>query len=186
MTKKSLARQQRDRQKKQAQSTQNQELDQAFLENNSSWDDLISLYKQLSTMLVSNLRMLVDTMQVPGVITYLEQSEFSETVILFNGIQRDFDTLAADLKAIYEKHQDKTGAVKDIDDFVDSIGIFEGYNNFMMRYDQIITPVYNQIVEKAGMALSKIQEAIQSEKVKHEAQDVSIVTDLAVKEPTAQ
>lgn len=194
MTKKSMARQKRDLASKEITRLRNtetpgeddnvfKELD-TFFENNTSWDDLSELYNNLAKRLVVNYEELIRLFKTPGLIMFLENEEFKETKILFEGIGRDFDQLSNALKLIHNRHKDYSGAAKNQDEMLLSIEIFEAYSNYTIRYDAIITPTYNTIVERAGKALGKINEAVVQEEKRHEDLNVNVVKDVEYREVT--
>lgn len=199
MTKKSIARQQRDlaaKEIKQVRAANNieegsesdnalKELE-AFFANNTSWDDLNELYNSSANRLVANYNELIQLFKTPGLLMFLENEEYKETKILFEGIGRDFDQLSSALKLIHDRHKDYKGAAKDQDEMLLSIEIFEAYGNYTVRYDAIITPTFNTIVERAGKALGKIDEAVNQEQRREDDLNVNIVKDVEYREVTVQ
>lgn len=191
MTKKSAARQERDAikkvQEKQQAGVALNETEQAveelskFYEVNTSWDDLNELYQKSAEQLAGSFDQLIQLYKTPGLLNFLEQEEYKETKIMFNGIMKDFEQLSEVLKAIHDRHKDYTGGAKTAEDFAFSIEIFEAYNNYTVRYDALITPIFNTIVERAGTALAKIDQAVRDEQERANAQDVNVVTDVEVK-----
>lgn len=198
MTKKSLARQRRDAIKKELKKDpttaaleddgleQAVEVVESFFNDNKSWDDLEQLYQQLARQLATNYSQLIELYKTPGLISFLEQSQYKETLILFKGIGKDFDALSKTLVAIHDRHKEYKGGTTDEAEFALSLEIFEAYENYSVRYDSIITPNFNIIVERAGFALEKINQAVQQERKKAEEQNVNVVTDVQVKDITKE
>lgn len=157
---------------------------ESFFNSNSSWDDLKELYQTSALQLTNNFENLVMLYNTAGLLQFLEADEASETKVLFEGIQKDFEKMARDLASIYEKHKDYTGAVKDEKEMVMSIEIFEAYGNYTVQYDAIISPTFVTLIERGGRALSKQQAVLQAEQQQIMDQDISIVKDVEFREVT--
>lgn len=193
MTKKSYARMQRDQLKKNSAEmlkasgidisdcSSEEDSMEKLLENNTTWDDLKELYQKSAEQLTGNYQVLIDLFKTPGLIPYLEQDEYRETLILFKGIQKDFEQLSSVLRLIYDRHAQRTGGAKTEDEFIESINIFEDYSNYTARYNALISPTFTTIVDRAGIALGKINEAVKAEQELRDNADVSIVKDVEFK-----
>ncbi len=179
MTQKSLARRQRDALAKDKAPDDDplHVLDELY-KNNTSWDELKELYMVNAKQLAGTYDALIQLYKTPGLIKYLENSEHKQTMILFNGIRRDFDQLSKDLINIYSTHKDYSGGVKNDEELARSIGVFENYNNYVVRYDALIRPIYDELVMKAGVAIEKINTIVQAQKQAQEDQDIAVVKDV--------
>lgn len=132
---------------------------QEYYDTNKSWDDLENLYKANASMLANNFSQLISLYKTPEMITFLESEDFTETKVMFSGVQKDFEEMSNRLVSIHDKHKGLTGGVTNEQEFNSSLLIFEEYNDFTEKYSALITPTYNSLMEKAGVALGKIKEA---------------------------
>lgn len=157
-----------------------------YLTNNTAWDDLKELYQKSAEQLTHNFASLISLFNTPGLIQFMNTHDFKETLILFKGIQKDFDKLSTILRDIYNDHKDYSGAVKDDEEFIKSIQVFEAYNGYTIQYDSLVTPTYTSILEKAQLALTLMQAAAKDLKEHHELTDVNIISDVDYKDAEPQ
>ena len=144
MTKKSMARQQRDALKK----------DQEELLKNNNWDELNSIYANACGLLASHAK-IGDVLRDQKLLALIE-----DRTLLAQNIQiltKDLKTMQEELRLIHETHKDKTGSA-DIDTIMLSLEIFEKYNLFMMRVDAVLRPTMLHIVEQTHAAEVKLAE----------------------------
>ncbi len=190
MTKKSLARLERDAKKKLADAKVQETIDttdpfanlEEFYNSNTCWTDLEQLYTKLAHQLAHNFSTLIESFKIPGVIQFLETDEYKETLVIFKTIQRDFNSMTELLTGIHASHKDKTGNAKDQEETSETIRIFEEYNQYVSRYDSIITPSYMLLMEKIGLALGKISAIGEEHKKAQEDLDITIVKDVEFRE----
>ena len=176
MTKKSLARQERDSIAKKS----HQELEQ-FYASNKGWDELNELYTSVATMLATSNDNLLKVYSNSDIVTNLSSEKAQEIQLTLDGIRKDFEQFANELVAIREMHKDKTGGIKNVDDSTKVIGIFESYNTFSGRYHAIITPNYTFLMQEAAFAEARLAASLDNS-----ATDPNVITDVVVKEPTEQ
>ena len=141
-----------------------------YYATNKSWDDLKNLYNANAQMLANNFSQLISLYKTPQMLDFLEKEDFKEIKIMFGGIQRDFEQMTNRLVSIADKHSNNNngtreflaGGVTNEEEFNNSLLIFEEYQDFTEKYSAIITPTYNTLMEKAGVALGKVKEATDS------------------------
>lgn len=114
----------------------------------ASWDTLTELYQSCAAYIVG-----------PGALSpYLRDRELCAKVKdqtkLVNNVQilsRDIKTYGERLMALYSRHKNKTGPVKDADDHMRLFQIFEEYVKWCSSYEAVVIPsvetVFAQLIE---------------------------------------
>lgn len=159
MTKKSEARQERDR--KQV------ELDQQ-LKGNNNWSDLHEQYAASQQLLVTPgaIAIALNNREIIACIDDLDT--FNTNVRTLTG---DLKSFSADLQSIYAQHKGRTGHA-DESNIMDAFRIVDLYSAFNMRYQAVILPVILHILEQTNAAEKKLQE--------HKATLMKVIVDSAV------
>lgn len=150
MTKKSLGRQQRD-----ADAKERKRLLENEMKDNRNWDDLHEQHANCQTLLLSSAGVGA-VITEHGLLPYI-----TDHVTLNANIQlltRDLGTLNAELKQIYAQHSAKTGSANE-DDVMQGFAIYELYVLWIERYNSLIPPTVNHILEMTAEAGSKKDEA---------------------------
>lgn len=148
MTKKSMARQQRDAVRKES---------DGHLKDNVIWDDLKDTYTACTQALGQHAAMAA-MLKRKEVFPYLKDS--SVTVSNIQSLTRDLKSLSEELLEIYKQHQDKSGGSDDPDEVIRSIQIFEQYHLFLQRQSAVIMPTAYHILEDFGQAEIAFNEAV--------------------------
>lgn len=176
MTKKSLARIERDRNA--------QELVK-LKKDNKCWDDMQSLYSSFSQALVGANAQLNEVYRIPGILEFIPRKD--EVTVALRGLSQDIRQFGAELSAIHSKHSDRTGGFSDEADMLTSIQVFEAYTNYQVRYDAVIMPTVTFLLEQAELALAVAAETAEASKQNEEAKrqselvDPTVVTDVEIK-----
>lgn len=173
MTKKSLARQERDKLK--AEMTKQQQ-------DNKCWDDMASLYNSFAEALVTANSQLNEIYKVPNLVNFIPKKD--EVIVALRGLSQDIRQFGTDLNTIHSRHKDRTGGFTDEEDMMASIQVFEEYTNYQVRYDAVIMPTVTFLLEQAELAFIRINEvatASQAEKEKADLVDPTVISDAIVK-----
>ena len=129
-----------------------------FFKTNTAWKDLKDLYTKHAQLIANTLSQLISLYKTPALIDFLEKDEFKENKILFTSVQKDIEVMSDRLVSIYNKHKDKpTEGVSTEEEFNESLLIFEEYKDFADKFNAIVMPTYQTLVEKAGIALGKVK-----------------------------
>lgn len=191
MTKKSPSRLERDAKAKAAgtkpekakKSDKQKELEFEQMRSKSrNWDDLQELYKGLSKLAVTKLIILNELYSTPGVKEHIEADKYAETLLQMKSITKDIDSMSISLKENHNRHANRTGGFTDTDDLMESISVFEVYQDISMHYASIIEPQLNALIATATDVITRIQEAVAIAKQESDIKNVNIVTDVNFKE----
>lgn len=159
MTKKSLARQQRDALKK----------DKAeHLKTNTIWDDLNATYSACAAALAQHAGIAV-MLRRTEVFPYL--ADYKVTVANIRAVTNDILKLHEELKEIHAQHANKTGGSDDPDEVVQSFQIYEQYTLFLQRHDAVVMPCVHHILEDFAAAEKRINELTAQRTAEQMAQD---------------
>lgn len=144
MTKKSLARQQRDAVEKQ-------------LQDNKCWDELNRIYESARVMLYqhTSIHALASNQQLQRCL-----ENPSSTANSIKILSKDLMSLNEQLCAIYAKHQGKTGGSQDPDEVWQSIIIGQEYAQLMETHTTVVQPTAFKILEDFQFAEKKLAQHI--------------------------
>lgn len=191
MTKKSPSRLERDAKAKAAgikpekakKSDKQKELEfEQMRAKSRNWDDLEELYKALSKLAVSKLIILNQLYSTPGVKEHVDADKYAETLLQMKSITKDIDSMSISLKENHDRHANRTGGFTDTDDLMESISVFEVYQDISMHYASIIEPQLNALIATATDVITRMQEAVTIAKQESDIKNVNIVTDVTFKE----
>lgn len=142
--------------------------------NLMSWEDLESIYEENTNMLIAANTSMADVYRLPGIIVNVPDKK--GTIDHIRGLAKDVRFFGDQLAKIHSDHAGKTGIVKDSDETVNAIKIYEGYVNWQQEYQSVIIPTITFLSEQAGFAAEEIEKAVG-------VLDPKVVTDVEVKEP---
>ena len=144
MTKKSMARQQRDAANKQ-------------LENNRCWDELNRIYESARVMLFQHtgIHTLASNQQLQACL-----ENPSSTANSIKILAKDLMDLNRQLTEIYHKHQGMVGGSQDPDEVWKSITIGQEYAQLMETHTSVVQPTAFKILEDFQYAEKKLVEKI--------------------------
>lgn len=172
MTKKSVARLERDEKKKAVEKMiKNPE------SNLMSWSDLDKIYEDNSQMLIQANQNMAEVFRFPGIIENVPDKK--GTIDHIRGLAKDVRFFGSELVKIKQQHEGKEGIVKDSDGTIEAIKIFEGYVHWQQEYHGVIIPTVTFLSEQAGLAAEEIEKA-------SGIQDPNVITDVVVKQPSEQ
>lgn len=151
MTKKSLARQARDAEKKK-QAKGMREFNDS-VKDNKSWDELEGIYQSAVELLHSHTNL-------AGFATNKDLlSQVTDKPTLVANMQQltgDLNVLSEELKQIHARHEGKAGGAKTPNDFLAAVEIFELYNLFMEKHQAVVIPTAMYITEQLEQAENKL------------------------------
>ncbi len=121
-----------------------------------SWNDLEGLFQACGNAIVEvgmGVNQLISS--VPNLEKLVENPK--EFLLSINGLKSDLDRFTDELAAIHAKHSDKSGAVKDDVELVESLNIFEDYTNFNIRFTALTLPTMTSITEQVGAVVERLR-----------------------------
>lgn len=166
MTKKSAARQERDRKEKQADS---------YLKNNTAWDELNQIGESIGQMLHDEAGGMAQMFSVPELLVSIQDP--LEVASRLKALDSDVNTFSNALEAIKKLHEDKAGSAKTAEENMSTIAIAEQYIQLEASYRATVFPNILFLSEKASEAVESVRAKLASQ-----ATDVNVITDVAVKE----
>lgn len=124
---------------------------------NHYWSDLDDLYAANANSIYTA------TTQVQYATNILKNSEHNtsrELVTTVDGLTRDLLSLSSDLTAIKELHINKVGMIKDGDELMTAIGIYESYKSIADRLQTVIFQPMLTITEFLALASQNMAKSI--------------------------
>ena len=171
MTKKSVGRLERDAKKKSI---------ETLMKDPSSdlmnWGDLDRIYTDNMSMLITANQNMADVFKIPGIINNVPDKK--GTVDHIRGLAKDVRFFGEELSKINIQHKEKSGIVKDSDETVEAIKVFEGYVNWQQEYHSVIIPTITFLSEQAGLAAEIVEK-------EEGLLDPKVISDVAAKEITS-
>ena len=165
MTKKSLARQERDRIAKGAKPAEM-----------CSWDEVNDLGRQCANLIAQDASIAQLGFQPQLVQHVADPAQLAKNLRV---LSTDLRTLHTELKMIRETHADRSGVARDVDDNMTAIGVHEKYVLWFERHSAIVAPISTAVAAQFSDAEQRLSQAQQSNMTAE--QDPSIVTDVEVK-----
>lgn len=117
-----------------------------------NWSDLRQMYVRNVDLMASTSGILLLTAQaelMAEVARITDIGAFTQTVKL---LTRDYKTLGDELKALGEMHIQRVGNSNDIEDMKIAFDITERYQVWMTRYESLIKPSTDMLLETLGQA----------------------------------
>lgn len=170
MTKKSAGRLERDAKKKSIETLMNDPSSDLM-----NWGDLDKIYTDNRSMLIEANQNMADVFRIPGII--LNVPDKKGTVDHIRGLAKDVRFFGEELSKICEQHKGKSGIVKDSDETIEAIKIFEGYVNWQQEYHSVIIPTITFLSEQAGLSAELVEK-------EQGLTNPKVISDIEVKEPT--
>ena len=164
MTKKSLARQQRDREMKDARKEGNEQI-----KDNRVYDDIRDVYTNCAQTIIGYSKSF-NELCVDEVIPYMTQDQEQKVKTLATGFKHDIDKFTTDLVKINQPFQGKTGGEPSLDKFIDTIGVVDQFSEFIGRAKGVLDPTFRAMASEVAVAVEKTKI------------DPNVVTDVEVKE----
>lgn len=176
MTKKSAGRLARDAKEKEF---------ERLKETNTCWDELKQIGSNCADMMVTTNSQLAAIYKTEGLINFLDNP--TEVKTMLRGLSQDLTQFNTDLSRIFSAHKERSGGFKDEEDFAASITIFEEYHAFQTRYESVVSPTVNYLLEQAAIAEKKIYDTIEANKISPEEQQQAdlvnpeVISDAVIK-----
>ena len=168
MTKKSLARLERDRQAKEQahqDAESKNELDE-FFQNNTAWTDIDEVYMSIANQIAGLYGTVLTAYNEPSVIANLDPAKFAESKALLRGLSSDVDVFTKELVALRENHKDKMGGAKTVEDFQMTVLIFEKYQELQVRFEGTTGRTIQHLIEEAAAASGRARTAVEQQVTK--------------------
>lgn len=175
MTKKSYARMQRDLAEAKTKNAQKMRAD--YFKSNTGWDDTKELYETACQMVIGTGETIRQGYSDKSIFSYFNNNEMIEVNTAINGMNKDLQLFAQELGNIGSKHLNRSGAVTNDEDFSIILELGQEYSDFTTRFSAVVSPNQKFLTDKLGLALTRREEI-----EKAAAQEVTIVTDVQVKE----
>lgn len=164
MTKKSFARQERDRIAKEGKSAEM-----------CSWDEVNDLGRQCANLIHQDASIAQLGFQPQLVQHVRDPAQLAKNLRV---LSTDLRTLHTELKMIRDTHADRSGVARDVDDNMAAIGVHEKYVLWFERHSAIIAPISTAVAAQFSEAEQLMTQAAQSNLSPE--QDPSVVTDVEV------
>lgn len=169
MTKKSLARQQRDRMAEE-------------LKDNRCWDELNGIYDSARVMLGQHAS--IHTLASDKNLQACLENPTS-TANSIKILARDLKTLSDDLNAIHQRHDGKVGGSQDPNEVMTAIGIGQDYAILTERHVAVVQPTAFKILEDFQQAETKLAN-IRAQNIELAKQNAGEIVDAEFTEQSQQ
>lgn len=143
------------------------------------WDDLNNIYGQCVALLqqhdylgqlVENAALIACVADINTFNTNLEQ------------LATDLVTFTNDLASLYALHSGRTGGSDNPDVLLAATSIHENYISWMTKHDAVVLPTLNYLLEQIQAAEILLAKKLAEQEAAAQAQDVSVVTDVEVRD----
>lgn len=136
MTKKSLGRQQRDSELKDARTEVSLQI-----QGNKIYDDIQEVYEKCAHTLVGYAHGF-NELCVDGALPYMTPEQRSKVQTLTSGFIHDTKQFTEDLVKINEPFKDKRGGELNVNKFVDTVGVVDQFSEFIGRCKGVLDPTF--------------------------------------------
>ena len=130
-------------------------IDEASRQN---WSEIDGIYEACATSVVgmaTGVNQALDTIRPHQHL--LPQSTLNELGILVKGFNNDIETFTRKLVGLKQLHAGKSGPVKDGEDLILCLGVFEQYVAFDTEFRALTFPTMLNITEHIGTLLQKLK-----------------------------
>lgn len=137
----------------------------AFKQNpiEQTWDEVNQFYTQCAQAILTTSAQVKELAEQKDLIPYMEN--INEFTVAVKGFFNDMGVFTDQLAAIYQLHKDKTGIIKDENDFVISQRVYNEYVAFFERFQSLVFPsilnMTDQILAAEGRRAKLNKEAEQ-------------------------
>jgi len=169
MTKKSMARLQRDEAKERIENS---------LKTNTNWDDIVHL-ENTTRQLIASIIYVGNQSRHPDVIQNYVNSDIADRCMKL--LAQDILRMSSNFEAIAAKHAGKKGNAPTQEEYMDSVGIYQEYCSLVEEIQSVVLPTVNQLNEEIGMAKERLQNNNTDSNLTPE-QDPNVVTDVVLKD----
>ena len=145
-------------------------IDASTSASTQNWDEVEGIYHSIATGIISIATEVNDSIKVINAMGIKDDKELE---IAIRGLSSDVEALTKDLVSIHSRHADMKGPVKDGDELVICLGVFNDYTILNDRFRAVVFPTVLTVTEHLANAVEakRQQEAAQAN-----------VTDVIVKE----
>lgn len=150
-------------------------------QNPQTWEQIDSMYEGIGEYI---LVMGEEVNNAVKVISLLGISGNVELTTSVRGLTNDIESYTKDLISLKSRHTDKSGPVQDGDDLVLCLSCFEDYFALNERIRANMFPIMLTVTEYLQEAVSKNGKKLEEAAAAAELADVSVVSDIQVKETT--
>ncbi len=168
MTQKSMARLQRDADKKEASEK---------IKNNTCWDDLDKIYTSTLHLLSKHAHLSQFAVDKELISAVADKVTLTANI---KSLARDLKVLGDELHKIHQMHENKVGGTTDPDEFFSTIQISEHYNLFMERHDAVIMPTAYHIIEQFAQAETLVAKRKNELKAAEDLKDPNVISDAEI------
>lgn len=172
MTKKSLARVQRDAELKDARSEAS-----AQIKGNTIYDEMKNVYTVCAETLVS-YGVSLNELCIDELVPHMSKEQKDKVITLTRGYSQDISKFADDLLTINKPFVGKTGGEESIDDYMGTVGVIQQYEEFIGRCKGTLDPMFNALATEITMIADSVVKTQNDP-----ATDPNVVTDVQIKEP---
>lgn len=144
MTKKSLARQMRD---KQAVEQEN------FIKENTAWDDINEIYQGQINYLNEVLKQIKNIYSTPMIFNFFQKDKLPEVVVKLKALNSDAQTYTSRIEGIHKNHENKKGGIKETEEFMLACQLSEEYSMLNTEMVANLTPSYNTLIAEGTVVL---------------------------------
>lgn len=127
------------------------------------WSDLDGLFNTIATSMIQLSSRINQYLQVINKTEYGNNKEVINCVVTMNS---DLEKFSLALKKTKDKHGHYKGTVKNTDEYIRFLEIFEEYTSLNEVYNSLITQPMLTITEFHGLSMEAIDEAIDKSKDK--------------------
>lgn len=123
-----------------------------------NWSEIDGIYEACATSVVgmaTGVNQALDTIRPYQ--SLLPQSTLSELGILVKGFNNDIETFTRKLVGLKQLHAGKSGPVRDGEDLILCLGVFEQYVAFDTEFRALTFPTMLNITEHIGTLMQKLK-----------------------------
>lgn len=154
MTKKSLARQMRDRQAGEIKASLKESM-----QSHPIWDEVANLSSQILS-LIASYSVSASALEVPEIAAEIKDPK--SLVSTVNILAMDLKTITGDIMNLRRQHANKSGAATTPEEHMAGIQIHQEYVTFMERIEGVIQPTYQELMRQISEAEAAAREKSQA------------------------
>lgn len=138
---------------------------------NQSWEDLDDIYKVIAESIVSTAQEVNSCVQM--INSAIDKAD-PELVISVRGLTRDIETFTQELLTIRSRHAGMSGVIKDGDELMLCMGVFNDYTILQDRFRAMAFPVM--------LTVTEFMSDLHSVQSKDHLTDPTVISDIEVKQ----
>ena len=106
-------------------------------------------------MIVASAATIKEGYSDPTVFENLNRTEVIEVNTGIKGLNRDLEIFTDQLLKIKALHEDRSGGVKDDDEFLTAVNIADQYSTHTNNFQAVVTPNHRFLVSKLATAIER-------------------------------